>query len=70
MGGKNSVGVGYYFGPCPPAGDSPHHYNFTVIATDLEPDALPPGLMREELLEKLRGGHALAPATIVGKYTR
>jgi Raf kinase inhibitor-like YbhB/YbcL family protein len=69
VGGKNSVGVGYYFGPCPPPGDSLHHYNFTVIATDLEPDALPPGLMREELLEKLKG-RALAPATIVGRYNR
>jgi Raf kinase inhibitor-like YbhB/YbcL family protein len=69
VGGKNNLGIDYYFGPCGPAGDSPHHYVFTVIATDVEPDALPPGLTREELLQKLRG-RALAPATIVGKYRR
>jgi Raf kinase inhibitor-like YbhB/YbcL family protein len=69
VGGKNNLGIGYYFGPCGPPGDSPHHYVFTLIATDLAPDALPPGLTRDELLQKLRG-HALAPASIVGKYVR
>jgi Raf kinase inhibitor-like YbhB/YbcL family protein len=69
VGGKNNLGIGYYFGPCGPPGDSPHHYVFTLIATDLAPDALPPGLTRDELLQKLRG-HALAPASIVGKYAR
>jgi Raf kinase inhibitor-like YbhB/YbcL family protein len=69
VGGKNTLGINYYFGPCGPAGDSPHHYVFTLIATDLAPGQLPPGLTREELLQKLRG-HALAPATIVGKYVR
>lgn len=69
VGGKNNLGTNYYFGPCGPAGDSLHHYIFTMIATDLEPDALPPGLTRDELFQKLRG-HALAPASIVGKYRR
>ena len=69
VGGKNNLGIDYYFGPCGPPGDSPHHYVFTLIATDLAPDALPPGLTRDELLQKLRG-HALAPASIVGKYVR
>ena len=69
VGGKNSSNINYYFGPCGPAGDSQHHYIITVIATDLEPNALPPGLTRDELLEKLKG-HALAPASIVGKFVR
>jgi Raf kinase inhibitor-like YbhB/YbcL family protein len=69
VGGKNNVGSNYYFGPCGPAGDSLHHYIFTVIATDLEPDALPPDLTRDQLLEKLRG-HALAPASIVARYVQ
>jgi Raf kinase inhibitor-like YbhB/YbcL family protein len=69
VGGKNTLGIDYYFGPCGPSQDSPHHYIFTLIATDLAPGALPPGLTREELLQKLRG-HALGPATIVGKYVR
>jgi Raf kinase inhibitor-like YbhB/YbcL family protein len=69
VGGKNNLGIGYYFGPCGPPGDSPHHYVFTLIATDLAPDALPPGLTLAELFQKLRG-HALGPASIVGKYVR
>jgi Raf kinase inhibitor-like YbhB/YbcL family protein len=68
-GGKNSRGINYYYGPCGPSEDSPHHYVITLIATDIEPGQLPPGLTRDELLPKLRG-HALAPATIVGKYVR
>jgi Raf kinase inhibitor-like YbhB/YbcL family protein len=69
VGGKNTRGINYYFGPCGPAEDSPHHYVITLIATDIEPGQLPPDLTREELLAKLRG-RALAPATIVGKYVR
>jgi len=33
----------------------PHHYTFTLIATDLEPGDLPVGLTREELFAKLTG---------------
>jgi hypothetical protein len=35
----------------------------------MEPAAIKPGLTREELLAALRG-HSLAPASIVGRYTR
>jgi Raf kinase inhibitor-like YbhB/YbcL family protein len=69
VGGKNTRGFNYYFGPCGPAADAPHHYIITVIATDIEPGKLAAGLTREELLQQLRG-HGLAPATIVGKYAR
>ena len=41
-------------GPCTPPGP-PHHYTFILIATDLEPKELPPGLTRDELLAKLTG---------------
>lgn len=68
--GKNSYGDDHYFGPCPPAGHAPHHYLITVIATDLAPDALKPGLTRDEVIAALRGGHALRGATIIGRYTR
>ena len=34
-------------GPCTPAG-APHHYTFTLIATDLEPTALQSGMTRDE----------------------
>jgi Raf kinase inhibitor-like YbhB/YbcL family protein len=68
-GGKNNVGNDHYFGPCGPSGHSLHHYIITVIATDLEPGKLKPGLTRDELIAELKG-HALAPASIVGRYTR
>lgn len=41
-------------GPCTGLG-APHHYTFILIATDLEPKELPPGLTRDELLAKLTG---------------
>ena len=69
VGGKNSIGNDHYFGPCGPSGHALHHYVITVIATPLEPDALKPGLTRDELLAALRG-KSLAPASIVGRYTR
>ena len=68
-GGKNNAGTDHYFGPCGPAGHALHHYIITVMATSLEPGTLKPGLTREELLAALRG-KTLAPASIVGRYTR
>ena len=32
--------------------DQPHHYTFVLIATDLDPKALPPGLTKLELLRQ------------------
>jgi Raf kinase inhibitor-like YbhB/YbcL family protein len=54
VGGKGTAGAGTYMGPCTPRG-APHHYTFTLIATDLEPADLPPGLTRDELFAKLTG---------------
>ena len=68
VGGKGTAGSTVYFGPCPPAG-APHHYNFTLIATDLDPTELPPGLTREELLGKL-AGHTKNATGIVGLYAK
>jgi len=53
VGGKNLMGVGIYFGPGTPPNTDWHHYTFTLIATDLDPKALPPGLTREELASAL-----------------
>ncbi len=30
--GRNDAGTAAYFGPCPPAGDKPHHYVITIFA--------------------------------------
>ncbi len=66
VGGKSTQGVGSYSGPCTPPG-APHHYTFVVIATDLDPRELPPGLTLPELWEKLKG-RALAAAGLVGRF--
>ena len=72
VGGKSTQGVGYYSGPCTPPG-SPHHYTFKIIATDLDPKALPPGLTLPELNQKLAEGtgtgHAKGAAGLVGLFT-
>jgi Raf kinase inhibitor-like YbhB/YbcL family protein len=52
VGGKSLMGVGHYSGPCTPAGQTAHHYTFTLIATDFAPNALPPGLTRDEVRAK------------------
>ena len=67
--GKGTNGFGHYTGPCTPPGTGLHHYTFTLIATDLEPNALPPGLTRNELLAKLNG-HTKGSAGIVGLFGR
>jgi Raf kinase inhibitor-like YbhB/YbcL family protein len=65
-GGKSTMNVGHYSGPCTPAGAA-HHYTFVVIATDLEPKELPPGLTLSELQEKL-AGHGKDAAGMVGLF--
>jgi len=53
VGGKSGFGIGSYFGPCPSANTSPHHYTFILVATDFETTDLPPGLTRDEVFGKL-----------------
>ena len=52
VGGKSTMGVGNYSGPCTPPGVSAHHYTFILIATDFDPKELPPGLTRDEVMAK------------------
>jgi Raf kinase inhibitor-like YbhB/YbcL family protein len=68
VGGKSTQGVGNYSGPCTPPG-SPHHYTFKIIATDLDPKELPPGLTLPELEAKL-AGHAKGAAGLVGLFVK
>jgi hypothetical protein len=69
VGGKGTRDNALYIGPCPPAGDVPHHYVFTVVATDLDPSALKGGMTRDEVYKAI-GGHGLVGASIVGKFAR
>jgi len=69
VGGTNTRGVNFYSGPCPPVGDRPHHYVFSVYALDLPPGTLAPGLTRDAFLQAARG-HVLAASSIVLPYAR
>jgi Raf kinase inhibitor-like YbhB/YbcL family protein len=74
VGGKSTQGVGFYSGPCTPPG-SPHHYTFVIVATDLDPKELPPGLAREELQAKIvppapAPSHAKGSAGLVGLFVK
>jgi Raf kinase inhibitor-like YbhB/YbcL family protein len=67
VGGKGTAGKDVYVGPCTPPNTSPHHYLFMLLATDLDPKALPAGLTRAELLGKLKG-HVKGTSTLVGLF--
>jgi Raf kinase inhibitor-like YbhB/YbcL family protein len=66
IGGKGTAGQNHYMGPCTPPG-APHHYTFVIVATDLDTKALPAGLTRLELLEKLNG-HVKGAAGMIGLF--
>lgn len=74
VGGKSRMGVGHFSGPCMPPDSSPRHYTFILVATDLEPDALPPGLTKDQLTLRLAPEkaprHDLRETGMIGIYAR
>ena len=64
--GKTQLGLPQYNGPCPQPGTGLHHIVLVVIATDLDPTALTPGLSREEVLAAVKG-HGKAVSALVAK---
>jgi Raf kinase inhibitor-like YbhB/YbcL family protein len=62
-------GVPGYGGPCPPKGDKPHHYNFTVYALKTDKLDLPPHATAS-LAGFLINANALAKASLTGTYGR
>jgi len=68
VGGQSTMKVSSYVGPCTPAG-APHHYTFTLIATDLEPTALKEGMARDELIKAL-DGHAKGATGLIGTFSK
>src|SRR6476660_3283706 len=68
VGGQSLMKLPHYFGPCTPAGP-PHHYIFTLYATDLEPSALKEGMTRDEAIKAL-DGHAKGAASLVGIFSK
>ncbi len=69
VGGRSTLNLPYYMGPCPPVNTGHHHYVYTVIATDAEPSELPAGLTMPELLARLNG-RAKGGSSIVLRYGR
>jgi Raf kinase inhibitor-like YbhB/YbcL family protein len=67
VGGKSTMGKATYFGPCTPPGDY-HHYTLTLMATDLDPKVLQPGMTREELFAALKG-HTKGAAGLILRFT-
>ena len=67
IGGQSSMKLATYYGPCTPPG-APHHYTFTLIATDLEPSALRAGMARDEVIKALEG-HAKVASSIIGTFS-
>jgi Raf kinase inhibitor-like YbhB/YbcL family protein len=68
VGGLGTAKLSNYTGPCTPAGPL-HHYTFTLMATDLEPTALQPGLTREELIKAL-DGHVKVATGLIGTFSK
>jgi Raf kinase inhibitor-like YbhB/YbcL family protein len=68
VGGESTMKLSSYIGPCTPAGP-PHHYIFTLIATDLDPTALKAGMTRDEVVKAL-DGHAKQATGLVGTFSK
>ena len=67
VGGKSLMGLGTYYGPGTPPNTDWHHYTWTIIATDLDPKALRPGMTREELAAALKD-HVKGSAGLVTRF--
>lgn len=63
--GAANRGTLKYRGVCPAKGELPHHYQITVMALDIAPGTLKPGLTREAFFETIKG-HSLGAVSIVG----
>ncbi len=68
MEGLTSFGRTGYGGPCPPVGDKPHHYIFTLYALDTDfPFAATTTYAAFRFTIR---GHVLATAQLMGRYGR
>lgn len=66
--GANSTGSSGWTPPCPPEGDRPHHYRFTVYALDARL-GLPEGTAPTAALHATEA-HAIASGRLTGTYAR
>jgi Raf kinase inhibitor-like YbhB/YbcL family protein len=68
--GLTSFGKPGYGGPCPPVGSGAHHYIFTLYALDEAHIAGASAKTDGPTLKRLIQKHALASATLVGRFAR
>ena len=67
--GNTDFGAPGYGGPCPPKGDKPHHYHFTVYALDVAHLDIPAGVTAANVGFNLHF-HTLAKAELVALFGR
>jgi len=67
--GNTDFGTPGYGGPCPPKGDKPHPYTFTVFALDTDKLDIPAGATAAFVGFNLHG-HTIGKASITAKYGR
>jgi hypothetical protein len=70
MGGKSTMNLPSYFGPCPPKGVKAHPYVFTLMAYDIAPDAISAGLSPADFVKSVQaaGGKLLQSVSLVSRY--
>lgn len=67
--GPNITGKQAYLGPCPDVGDMPHHYEFVIMALDLDVGTLPDGLGLADFMTAV-ADHSIGATSMVGRYAR
>lgn len=67
--GMTDFGTKGYGGPCPPVGDKPHHYHFTVFALKVDKLDLP-GNATAAMVGFNLNANKLATARVTGLYGR
>jgi len=67
--GQTDFGTKGYGGPCPPAGDRPHHYQFTVFALKVDRLDLP-GNATAAMVGFNLNANKLATVRVTGLYAR
>jgi Raf kinase inhibitor-like YbhB/YbcL family protein len=67
VGGQSTMKLATYFGPCTPPG-APHHYTFTLMATDLDAKELKEGMTRDEVIKAL-DGHVKSATGLIGTFS-
>ena len=69
MQGRTDFGAPGYGGPCPPAGDKPHRYIFTLYALKTEKLDVPAG-SSAAMVGFMINANKLASASITARYGR